>query len=154
GLLRRNGGVRSFGTQHRCDRQRARHPDDDLPPRLRDPARFQSRRRVQDSLVDGAAPLRPTPRDERQSPVAPRDLDVRSSPRPAMAFAHFLTELTGITAGTLGDENALAALAIAAAGAIGLNAHGPPTVKSGPFGIAVGLLGHGGHIVLHAEPSN
>jgi S-adenosylmethionine/arginine decarboxylase-like enzyme len=71
-----------------------------------------------------------------------------------MAFAHFLTELTGITAGTLGDENALAALVIAAAGAIGLNAHGPPTVKSGPFGIAVGLLGHGGHIVLHAEPAN
>lgn len=71
-----------------------------------------------------------------------------------MAFAHHLTELTGITAGILGDEHALAALAIAAAGAIGLNAHGPPTVKSGPFGIAVGLLGHGGHIVLHAEPSN
>ncbi len=70
-----------------------------------------------------------------------------------MAFAHFLTELTGITAGTLGDEHALAALAIAAAGAIGLNAHGPPVVKSGPFGIAVGLLGHGGHIVLHAEPA-
>lgn len=71
-----------------------------------------------------------------------------------MAFAHFLTELTGITAGTLSDEHALAALAIAAAGAIGLNAHGPPTVKSGPFGIAVGLLGHGGHIVIHAEPAS
>lgn len=71
-----------------------------------------------------------------------------------MAFAHHLAEFTNITSGTLGDEHALAALAIAAAGAIGLNAHGPPTVKSGPFGIAVGLLGHGGHIVLHAEPGN
>lgn len=71
-----------------------------------------------------------------------------------MAFAHHLAEFTNITAGTLGDEHALAALAIAAAGAIGLNAHGPPVTKSGPFGIAVGLLGHGGHIILHAEPAN
>ena len=38
---------------------------------------------------------------------------------------HALTELTGITAPTLADEQ----------------------------GIAVGLLGHGGHIVLHAEPA-
>jgi S-adenosylmethionine/arginine decarboxylase-like enzyme len=71
-----------------------------------------------------------------------------------MAYAHYLTELTNITAGTLGDEHALSALTIAAAGAIGLNAHGPPVTRSGPFGIAVGLLGHGGHIILHAEPAN
>jgi S-adenosylmethionine/arginine decarboxylase-like enzyme len=69
-----------------------------------------------------------------------------------MPFSHALTELTGITVPTLADEHALAALAIAAAGAIGLTAHGPPTTRSGPQGIAVGLLGHGGHVVLHARP--
>jgi S-adenosylmethionine/arginine decarboxylase-like enzyme len=70
-----------------------------------------------------------------------------------MPFSHALTELTGITSPTLADEYALAALAIAAAGAIGLTAHGPPTTRSGPQGIAVGLLGHGGHVVLHARPA-
>lgn len=70
-----------------------------------------------------------------------------------MPFSHALTELTGITSPTLADEHALAALAIAAAGAIGLTAHGPPTTRSGPQGIAIGLLGHGGHVVLHARPS-
>jgi S-adenosylmethionine/arginine decarboxylase-like enzyme len=70
-----------------------------------------------------------------------------------MAFSHALTELTGITAPTLSDEHALAALTIAAAGAIGLTAHGPPTARSGPQGIVVGLLGHGGHVVLHARPA-
>ena len=71
-----------------------------------------------------------------------------------MAFAHHLSELSGITVTTLADEHALAALTIAAAGAIGLNAHGPPVTRTGPFGIAVGLLGHGGHVVLHAEPAS
>lgn len=66
---------------------------------------------------------------------------------------HALTELTGITAPTLADEQALAALAIAAAGALGLTPHGPPTTRTGPQGIAVGLLGHGGHVILHARPA-
>jgi len=67
--------------------------------------------------------------------------------------AHALADLTGITSPTLADEQALAALTIAAAGAIGLTAHGPPVSRLGPQGIAVGLLGHGGHIVLHARPA-
>jgi S-adenosylmethionine/arginine decarboxylase-like enzyme len=71
-----------------------------------------------------------------------------------MAISHTLTELTGITSPLLGDESGLAALAIAAGGALGLTAHGPPTAKSGPHGIAVGLLGHGGHIILHAAPAS
>lgn len=70
------------------------------------------------------------------------------------AFSHTITDLGGITATTLADEQALAALTIAAAGAIGLTAHGPPVTRSGPQGIAVGLLGHGGHILLHARPSS
>ena len=69
------------------------------------------------------------------------------------SFSHSLTELTGITAPTLSDEHALAALAIAAAGAIGLTPHGPPTTRSGPQGITIGLLAHGGHVVLHARPA-
>jgi len=67
-------------------------------------------------------------------------------------ISHTIVELTGITSPTLADEHALAALAIAAGGALGLTAHGPPAVRSGPRGIAVGLLGHGGHVVLHAQP--
>lgn len=66
--------------------------------------------------------------------------------------AHTITELSGITSPALSDDHALAALAIAAAGAIGLTPHGPPTTRSGPRGIAVGLLGHGGHLVIHAAP--
>jgi S-adenosylmethionine/arginine decarboxylase-like enzyme len=68
-------------------------------------------------------------------------------------FSHTITDLSGITAPTLADEQALAALTIAAAGAIGLTAHGPPITRTGPQGIAIGLLGHGGHIILHARPS-
>jgi S-adenosylmethionine/arginine decarboxylase-like enzyme len=69
-----------------------------------------------------------------------------------MALSHILSELTGITSPLLHDESGLSALAIAAGGALGLTAHGPPTARSGPRGIAVGLLGHGGHVVLHSRP--
>src|SRR5262245_56936853 len=68
--------------------------------------------------------------------------------------SHTLTELTGVTAPLLNDESGLSALAIAACGALGLTAHGPPSAKSGPRGIAVGLLGHGGHVVLHVQPES
>ncbi len=71
-----------------------------------------------------------------------------------MALSHSLTELTGITSPLLADESGLAALAIAAGGALGLTAHGPPTARLGPRGIAVGLLGHGGHVIFHAVPSS
>jgi S-adenosylmethionine/arginine decarboxylase-like enzyme len=70
-----------------------------------------------------------------------------------MSAPHLLTELSGISAPMLGDEQALAALVVAAGGALGLTPHGPPLSRTGPRGIAVGLLGHGGHIVLHAEPA-
>lgn len=70
-----------------------------------------------------------------------------------MSAPHLLTELTGVRAPMLGDEQALAALTVAAGGALGLTPHGPPQARAGPRGIAVGLLGHGGHIVLHADPA-
>jgi S-adenosylmethionine/arginine decarboxylase-like enzyme len=71
-----------------------------------------------------------------------------------MTVAHSCTELTGITAPGLGDPQALAALSIAAAGALGLIAHGPPITRAGPGDIAVVLLGRGGHVVLHARPDD
>ena len=70
-----------------------------------------------------------------------------------MAISHSLTELTGITSPLLADESGLSALAIAAGGALGLTAHGPPQARAGAAGIAVGLLGHGGHVILHAVPA-
>jgi S-adenosylmethionine/arginine decarboxylase-like enzyme len=66
---------------------------------------------------------------------------------------HQLVHLTGITAPLLADEHGLAALTIAAAGAIGLPAYAPPTCRAGPLGCAVALLGQGGHIILHTEPA-
>jgi S-adenosylmethionine/arginine decarboxylase-like enzyme len=66
---------------------------------------------------------------------------------------HLVTHLQGIASPLLADDHALSALVIAAAGAIGLTPHGPPTARTGPSGIAVGLLGHGGHVVLHAAPA-
>ena len=70
-----------------------------------------------------------------------------------MPSTHHLVHLTDITSPLLADEQGLAALTIAAAGAIGLPAHGPPTTRTGPLGTAVALLAHGGHIILHAEPA-
>lgn len=68
------------------------------------------------------------------------------------AFNHRLAELAGVPGARLGDQDGLSAVAIAAAAAVGLSAYGPPVVRSGPRGMAVGLLCHGGHIVLHAVP--
>lgn len=76
------------------------------------------------------------------------------APPPSRPVQHALTEFHGVTAPILADAQALAALTIAAAGALGLTAHGPPTTRTGPQGIAVGLLGHGGHVVLHARPGD
>jgi S-adenosylmethionine/arginine decarboxylase-like enzyme len=68
------------------------------------------------------------------------------------AFSHRMVELTGVPGVKLGDQAGLSAVAIAAAAAIGLSAFGPPVVGAGPKGLAVGLLCHGGHILLHALP--
>ena len=70
------------------------------------------------------------------------------------AFSYQLTHLTGIPGGRLSDESGLAAVAIGAANAVGLSAHGPPVVRSGPAGIVVCLLCHGGHVILHSQPDS
>ncbi|MEP6571677.1 MAG: S-adenosylmethionine decarboxylase [Gemmatimonadota bacterium] len=69
-------------------------------------------------------------------------------------FTHSLAELTGITSARLADEASLSAVTIAAASAVGLSAYGPPTVHSGPGGVAIGLLCRAGHIVLHSLPDD
>ena len=67
-------------------------------------------------------------------------------------FSHQIATLSGIPASRLADGAGLPALALAAAGAIGMSSHGPPVIRSGPRGTVVGLLCHGGHVVLHAIP--
>ncbi len=67
-------------------------------------------------------------------------------------FHHVSVELHGIPGATLGDHAGLSGLALAAAGAVGLSPHDAPIARSGPRGIVVALLCHGGHVVLHALP--
>ena len=68
------------------------------------------------------------------------------------AFHQQLVELDGISASRLTDVDALSALVVAAAGAIGISADTPPQVRRGHQGVAVGLLCREGHIVLHTMP--
>jgi len=67
-------------------------------------------------------------------------------------FTYHLDELTGISGARLADPAGLAAVVVAAAGAVGLSPLGPPVVREGPGGAAVALLCRDGHIVLHAAP--
>lgn len=67
-------------------------------------------------------------------------------------FSHHITELTNLSGARLAEEQTLAAVTIAAASAVGLIPYGTPLTRTGPQGIAVALLAHGGHLVLHAVP--
>ncbi len=68
------------------------------------------------------------------------------------AFDHALVELHDLPADRLADGNALSALVVAAAGAVGIPPHAPPLVKHATGSLAVGLLCREGHIILHASP--
>jgi S-adenosylmethionine/arginine decarboxylase-like enzyme len=68
------------------------------------------------------------------------------------AFNPHLVELSAHGSPRFGDPDALSAVVVAAAGAVGMSAHGPPVVHNGPRGIAVGLLCRDGHIMLHTRP--
>lgn len=70
----------------------------------------------------------------------------------AGAFDHAIVELHDVPADRLADTAALAALVVAAAGAVGIPPHAPPIVKHATGTLAVGLLCREGHIVLHASP--
>ncbi len=67
-------------------------------------------------------------------------------------YAQQLVEFVELTPTTLGDPDALAAVLVAAAGAMGLTPLGPPVVRRGPRGWAASLIGDDGHIVLHTAP--
>jgi len=67
-------------------------------------------------------------------------------------FDHVFADLGGIAPARLADSQGLAGLLLAAANAAGLNPVTPPAVTSGPQGVGVALLCHGGHITMHATP--
>lgn len=67
-------------------------------------------------------------------------------------FNHQVMELTDLPTARLSDGDALASMVVAAAGAVGMFALGPPQVRPGPRGVAVGMLCRDGHIVLHCAP--
>lgn len=69
-----------------------------------------------------------------------------------MSFNHQLLELTSVDPARLRDTNALSALVVSAAGAVGMPSLGPPVVREGAGAIAVALLCLEGHIVLHLAP--
>lgn len=62
-------------------------------------------------------------------------------------------ELSGLPPERLSDAGRLAALVIAAAGATGITTDGPPIVRGGLAGAAVGVVGVDGHILLHTSPT-
>lgn len=61
-------------------------------------------------------------------------------------------ELGGIAPQRLLDVSQLAVAAVAAAGAMGMSADGPPVTRGSPQENSVALLCREGHIVLHAVP--
>ena len=69
-----------------------------------------------------------------------------------MKFDHVFADLGGIAPDRLMDGQALGSLLLAAANAAGLNAAGPPAVTTGPKGVGIALMCHGGHLTLHAVP--
>lgn len=67
-------------------------------------------------------------------------------------FNQALLELTELVSSRLDDVDGLSAVVVAAAGAVGLTTLGPPVVREGPRGVAVGLLCQNGHVVIHTIP--
>lgn len=68
------------------------------------------------------------------------------------SFMHHLDEVSGLSPGALLDLHQLSVTAVAAAGAMGMSADGPPVTRSSPQHTAVALLCREGHLVLHAVP--
>lgn len=62
-----------------------------------------------------------------------------------------MTELSALPGGLLADGAALSAIVVAAAGAVGMPAHGPPSVHRGSGTLVVAMLCREGHIVVHTS---
>ena len=67
-------------------------------------------------------------------------------------FNSQVVQLTELVPAKLADADGLAAMVVAASGAVGMFALGPPIVREGPIGVAVGMLCRDGHIVVHTSP--
>jgi S-adenosylmethionine/arginine decarboxylase-like enzyme len=67
-------------------------------------------------------------------------------------FNQSILELTDLVTARLADVDGLSAVVVAAAGAVGMSALGPPVVREGPRGISVGMLCQNGHVVIHTVP--
>jgi S-adenosylmethionine/arginine decarboxylase-like enzyme len=89
----------------------------------------------------------------RRSQRHPNEPDAPEAPV-SETFSNYLLELTSVDPARLGDSDGLSALVIAAAGAMGVAALGPPVVRTSREGLAVALLCREGHIVLHSAPSD
>lgn len=70
------------------------------------------------------------------------------------AYSQQLTEYVGLPPSVLGDADTLAAVLVAAAGAMGVAALGPPVVRRGTRGFAAALICGEGHVVLHTIPDD
>lgn len=70
---------------------------------------------------------------------------------PLPAFNHQTLELDALPGALLADTSALSAIVVAAAGAVGMPALGPPAVREGSGTIVVAMLCREGHIVIHAS---
>ncbi len=69
----------------------------------------------------------------------------------ASSFNHQTLELAALPGGLLADTAALSAIVVAAAGAVGMPAHGPPTVQHGSGTTVIAMLCREGHIVIHVS---
>jgi S-adenosylmethionine/arginine decarboxylase-like enzyme len=67
-------------------------------------------------------------------------------------FNHDCFEVSALAPERLGDPDGLSAIIVAAAGAVGMLALGPPVVRHAPQGLAIGMLCRDGHIILHTTP--
>lgn len=69
------------------------------------------------------------------------------------SFNNYLVELTSDDPARLRDAEGLSSLVVAAAGAIGVAALGPPIVRESNEGVGVALLCREGYIVVHSVPA-
>ena len=79
---------------------------------------------------------------------------VPDAPAPTPPFTHLTADFLGVPAAQLRDDALIGGLLVAAAGAAGLGAHGPPVMRALPHdGVAGLFLLEGCHIAVHTFPA-